>query len=52
MSTIPFLKIEQSLNLRGEAKLVGAKNAALVIMASLILTKGKSILKNIPVNSL
>lgn len=40
--------IEQSLELSGEASLVGAKNAVLVIMASLILTNGKSVLKNVP----
>jgi len=40
--------VEQSLNLHGEAKLAGAKNAVLVIMASLVLTSGKSKLKNVP----
>lgn len=40
--------VEQSPNLQGECKLVGAKNAVLVIIASLILTEGKSILKNVP----
>ena len=40
--------IEQSLGLRGTATLVGAKNAVLCIMASLILTRGKSILHNVP----
>ena len=40
--------IEQSLELQGEASLFGAKNAVLCSMASLILTKGKSKLKNVP----
>ena len=42
------LIIEQSLGLSGEASLVGAKNAVLVIIASLVLTRGKSVLKNVP----
>jgi UDP-N-acetylglucosamine 1-carboxyvinyltransferase len=40
--------IEQSLELRGQSTAIGAKNAVLVIMASLILTEGKSVLKNVP----
>jgi UDP-N-acetylglucosamine 1-carboxyvinyltransferase len=40
--------IEQSLGLKGQAQLVGAKNAVLVIIASLILTRGKSTLHNVP----
>jgi UDP-N-acetylglucosamine 1-carboxyvinyltransferase len=40
--------VEQSLGLQGEVSLVGAKNAVLVIMASLILTDGKSVLTNVP----
>lgn len=43
-----FLIIEQSLRLSGTAELVGAKNAVLVIMASLILTEGRSVLTNVP----
>lgn len=43
-----YVLVEQSQNLNGEVKLVGAKNAVLVIMASLILTCGKSRLKNVP----
>lgn len=43
-----YLLIEQSLKLEGEVFLSGAKNAALVIMTSLILTKGKSTLFHIP----
>jgi UDP-N-acetylglucosamine 1-carboxyvinyltransferase len=34
--------------LQGTAELVGAKNAVLVIMASLLLTRGKSRLSNVP----
>lgn len=40
--------IEQSLGLTGSVQLSGAKNAVLVIMASLILTHGKSRLRNVP----
>lgn len=40
--------IEQSRELHGEVQLAGAKNAVLVIMASLILTDGVSILTNVP----
>ena len=40
--------IEQSKPLRGEVQVIGAKNAVLVIMASLILTSGKSRLINVP----
>jgi len=43
-----YLKIEQSKRLHGTVELVGAKNAVLVIMASLLLTSGKSKLKNVP----
>lgn len=42
------LKLEQSLDLRGTVPLVGAKNATLVIMASLLLTEGISVLTNVP----
>ncbi len=45
------LLIAQSPPLEGTAELTGAKNAVLVIMASLILTKGKSILSNVPFSS-
>ena len=34
------LEINQSININGVAHLAGAKNAVLVIMASLILTSG------------
>lgn len=40
--------IEQSMHLHGSVELAGAKNAVLVIMASLILTDGKSVLTNVP----
>jgi len=43
-----YIVVEQSLGLRGQAQLVGAKNAVLVIMASLILAPGKSKLTNVP----
>jgi len=43
-----YLLIEQSLGLEGQASLNGAKNAALVTIASLVLTRGKSTLSNIP----
>lgn len=45
------LVIEQSLGLSGEVELVGAKNAVLVIMAALILTRGKSVLHNVPASA-
>lgn len=40
--------VQQSLNLTGQVDLFGAKNAVLVIMASLVLTEGISILTNVP----
>jgi len=43
-----YIVVKQSLGLNGKADLVGAKNAVLVIMASLILTSGKSRLTNVP----
>ena len=42
------LLIKKSEPLNGSVTLVGAKNAVLTIMASLLLTKGTSILKNVP----
>jgi UDP-N-acetylglucosamine 1-carboxyvinyltransferase len=42
--------IEQSQALHGTVELAGAKNAVLVIMASLILTDGVSVLTNVPAN--
>jgi UDP-N-acetylglucosamine 1-carboxyvinyltransferase len=50
MPSAPYLAVDQSPPLQGEASLLGAKNATLVIMTSLILTKGVSILRNIPAN--
>jgi UDP-N-acetylglucosamine 1-carboxyvinyltransferase len=43
-----YLVMEQSLALQGQSEILGAKNAVLVIMASLILTNGKSRLTNVP----
>ena len=43
-----YIEIKRSPGLSGEAKLVGAKNAVLVTIASLILTDGKSKLYNVP----
>ncbi len=43
-----YLQVERSMPLQGKAELVGAKNAVLVIMASLLLTSGKSRLSNVP----
>ncbi|MBM17876.1 MAG: UDP-N-acetylglucosamine 1-carboxyvinyltransferase [Epsilonproteobacteria bacterium] len=47
MSTGHIL-VQKSMNLQGEVALSGAKNAVLAIMASLLLTSGKSVLKNVP----
>lgn len=47
MST-EYIVIEQSGPLRGTALLNGAKNAVSVIMASMLLTKGKNRLTNVP----
>lgn len=46
-----YLEVKQSLNIQGSVPLVGAKNAVLVSMASLILTSGVSVLTNVPVSS-
>ena len=43
-----YVFIKKSGPLVGEVPLSGAKNAVLAIMASLILTRGKSILQNVP----
>lgn len=43
-----YLVVEQSQPLQGHVSLTGAKNAVLVIMASLILTRGVSRLTNVP----
>lgn len=50
VGTESYISIEQSLGLEGTVDVVGAKNAVLVIMASLILTEGKSVLTNVPCN--
>jgi UDP-N-acetylglucosamine 1-carboxyvinyltransferase len=46
-----YLKVEQSPALTGEVVLAGAKNAVLVIIASLALTSGISVLHNVPVSA-
>ncbi len=46
-----YLEIKQSPELSGDVSLFGAKNAVLVIMASLLLTRGESRLKNVPASS-
>lgn len=46
----PYLEIHQSLGLEGQVSLSGAKNAVLVMMTSLILSRGLSVLKNVPVS--
>lgn len=43
-----FLLVKQSEPLHGMVELTGAKNAVLVIIASLLLTDGKSVLYNVP----
>lgn len=46
-----YLQISNSPELSGSISLYGAKNAVLVAMASLLLTTGKSRLKNVPASS-
>ena len=46
-----YLKIDQTSSIGGVISLFGAKNAVLVIMASTLLTQGKSVLRNVPVSS-
>lgn len=46
-----YMHIEQSLHLKGEAHINGAKNAVLVVIASLLLTSGKSRLYNVPASA-
>ena len=48
--SVPLLVVHKSDSLEGESALLGAKNATLVIMLSLILTKGRSVLRNVPAN--
>ena len=45
---VPYILVQRSLRLTGSVDLAGAKNAVLVIMVSLILTKGRSVLRNVP----
>lgn len=46
-----YLRVEHSPRLKGQVSVFGAKNAVLVIMASLILTRGTSILTNVPASA-
>jgi len=46
-----YLSIHNSPVLSGTLSVVGAKNAVLVIMASLVLTRGTSILHNVPASN-
>ncbi len=48
MINTSYIAIEQSSALNGSIELIGAKNAVLVIIASLLLTRGKSRLTNVP----
>lgn len=43
-----YIYVKKSGPLQGEVSLDGAKNAVLVIMASLLLTSGRSVLRNVP----
>lgn len=43
-----YIRVQQSLPLEGNIHLSGAKNSSLAIIASLVLTKGVSVLKNVP----
>ncbi len=49
--TTSYLEIQSNGPLEGTVAVYGAKNAVLVTMASLLLTQGKSILKNVPASS-
>jgi len=51
MAVHEYLIVEQSLGLQGSIEVDGAKNAVLVIMASLILTSGRSKLMNVPLSA-
>lgn len=46
-----YMLIKRAQPLSGTAQVYGAKNAVLVIMTSLILTDGKSVLENVPNNA-
>ena len=43
-----YILVKKSVPLTGEVLVSGAKNAALPILASLVLTSGVSVLKNVP----
>ena len=45
-----YIIVKHSPRLQGTVELVGAKNAVLVIIASLLLTDGKSFLSNVPIS--
>ena len=47
----PHILINQSGSINGTVDLSGAKNAVLVIIASLILTEGESVLENVPASA-
>lgn len=46
-----YITVRQSIGLLGNVNLIGAKNATLPIIASLIMTHGVSILTNVPYSS-
>src|SRR5438309_2210675 len=49
-----YLKVDSSdcyRGLQGEVELVGAKNAVLVTIISLLLTSGRSLLRNVPASA-
>ncbi len=48
---IDCIQVDAVGPLNGQLNLVGAKNAILVIMASTLLTSGKSVIGNVPVSS-
>lgn len=48
---IGYLEVKQTKQFEGTVDLIGAKNAVLVIMASLLLTAGKSKLYNVPASA-
>jgi UDP-N-acetylglucosamine 1-carboxyvinyltransferase len=51
LGTLGSILVQQSRNIQGTATLVGAKNATLPIIASLLLTQGKNCIKNVPNSS-
>src|SRR5262245_41498337 len=48
---VGYLEVKQTKQFEGTVDLIGAKNAVLVIMASLLLTTGKSKLYNVPASA-